>query len=313
MVSVYRAVKAIFPEMVVLPGGTNIFVASKDPLTVDPSLLAERLQTRGIRTRIVSAAYLRYLYTNDRFRDVAGILEAGTAPVNTDARPICYQYTIMIWLSKFLQSSHIMDSAWLESLGSRRAILVWLISLSLPALWLSRTGWPTRRTVLTGVAGFAGMVSETILILHFQAKNGILFQDVGVLLTSFMTGLAWGASVMAGMGRHASRGLGVGIFIAFVVLNALIGVGINANVGSGLASSLCLLIIAGFLVAGVFGYASIQETSNQGNVITPLYSADLIGGALGSLLASLIMVPIAGLSVTALLMIPLLALSALLV
>jgi hypothetical protein len=68
----------------------------------------------------------------------------------------------------------------------------------------------------------------------------------------------------------------------------------------------CLLAIAGFLVAGIFAYASLHESGSpsscgiedQKNLISPLYSADLIGGCLGTLLGSLILIPLVGMNVT---------------
>jgi hypothetical protein len=58
------------------------------------------------------------------------------------------------------------------------------------------------------------------------------------------------------------------------------------------------------LVSGVFTYASTREIPDQKRVIGPLYAADLAGGCLGSLAASLLLVPYAGLDVAALLMVP---------
>jgi hypothetical protein len=75
----------------------------------------------------------------------------------------------------------------------------------------------------------------------------------------------------------------------------------------------CLLAIAGFLVAGIFAYASLHEIEDQKSVISSLYSADLIGGCLGTLLGSLILIPLAGMDVTAWGMLLLAAFSILLV
>ncbi len=76
--------------------------------------------------------------------------------------------------------------------------------------------------------------------------------------------------------------------------------------------TLVLLALAGFFVAGVFAYASLRTPGDQREAIAPLYSADLIGGCLGSILTSLVLAPIAGLAVTAHLMVPVAMLSALL-
>jgi hypothetical protein len=70
------------------------------------------------------------------------------------------------------------------------------------------------------------------------------------------------------------------------------------NITAGLFQISCLLAATGFLVAGIFAYTSIHESGDRKNVISSLYSADLIGGCLGSLIGSLILIPLAGMDVT---------------
>ena len=310
MVSIYRAARSVFPEVIFIPGSTNVVVGSMDRLPKDPSIQIARLETRGIRARIVSAKFLRYIYTNDRFREISRILESGTAPVNTDIRPICYQYTILIWLSKFLPSSMLWDFPFPELSGGRKIFI--LVVLSLPFLLLIRSPWPIKRTVLTGMAGFAGMALETILLLHYQTKNGILFQDIGMLLTGFMAGLALGAFTFARMRHPISRGFGIALLAGFAGLSAVIGLKINAGGEAGLLEILGLLALTGFFVSGVFAFAGLRAVSDQWKVIRPLYAADLIGGCIGSILASLALAPLAGLAGTAYWMIPAALLSLLL-
>jgi spermidine synthase len=310
MVSIYRAAKSVFPEVVFLPGTNNVVIGSRDLLSRDPTVLTDRLKARGIHARLISANYLRYLYTNDRFQEISRTLESGTVPANTDVRPICYQYTLMIWLSKFLPSLKSWDFALPELRGSR--VLLWLVVFSLPALALSRTSWHVRRAILAGVAGFAGMVLETILILHYQTKNGILFQDIGILLTSFMAGLAVGAWAVARMKQPPSKTAGIGFLMGFVALSAAIGLEISSGRSTGLLVTLGLLALSGFLVAGIFAFAGLREAGDQKTAVAPLYSADLIGGCVASIVASLALVPVAGMVITAHLMIPVALLSILL-
>jgi spermidine synthase len=310
MVSIYRAAKSAFPEVLFIPGGNNIVIGSKDRLARDATIQADRLEDRGIRARLISRDYLRYLYGNDRFQEVSRNLESGSAPINTDVRPICYQYTIMIWLSKFLPDIKLGDFSLPDF--SRGHAALWLLAFSFPVLLLSRARWPIRRALLTGVAAFAGMVLETILLLHFQTKNGILYQDIGILLTSFMAGLALGALAVARINRAISKGLGIAMLSGLVLLSGAIGLEISSGRNLGLMETSGLLVLAGFFVAGVFAYASLRTPGDQREVITPLYSADLIGGCLGSILASLVLAPIAGLAVTAHLMVPVSMFSALL-
>ena len=99
--SIHRALRAVFSDVVVLPGTTNTILASPSTLLRDPSVLGERLTDRGIEGRLVIPAYVDYLYTNDRFFEISELLDTADAPVNTDSRPVCYQTTQLIWLSKF--------------------------------------------------------------------------------------------------------------------------------------------------------------------------------------------------------------------
>ena len=68
---------------------------------------------------------------------------------------------------------------------------------------------------------------------------------------------------------------------------------------TGLAETSGLLAAAGFLVAGLFAYASLRGVRDQERAISPLYAADLLGGCAGSVAASLVLVPLAGMDLTA--------------
>jgi len=148
------------------------------------------------------------------------------------------------------------------------------------------------------------MVLETILILYYQMKHGVLYQDIGLLLMSFMAGLALGAMLInILMTRFAdmqklTRWYSAGLLIGFCLLCTIVDTKMKMSDSVGLTQTSWLLAVAGFLVAGIFAYASLYEIEEQKSVISPLYSADLIGGCLGSILGSLILIPLAGLDVT---------------
>jgi len=166
------------------------------------------------------------------------------------------------------------------------------------------------------VAGLAGMVLETLLILHYQLKSGILYQDIGILLMGFMAGLALGALAvdkMAGSERNeVSAWWGAALMAGFALLAITTLWIVRTGVGTGLLEVSSLLVLAGFLVAGVFAFASLRGIHDQAEMISPLYAADLFGGCVGSLAASLVLVPVMGLDGTAGLAVPLVLVSVLL-
>lgn len=305
--SIQRAFGEVFPEIIVLPGASNIFIGSLGPLERDPEKLATRLEERGIEARMVSPAYVRYVHTNQRFAEAQDKLEATSAPVNSDARPICYQYTLLLWLSRYYPVLTLIDLP--ERIGPWGARAAWLgaVGVLVVLVWL-RSKPAARRVTLVAVAGFLGMVLESALILGYQMRSGVLFQDLGLLLTLFMAGLALGSfSVHRWAGRESdggelSRWLGASLLAAFGGLSALSAFFLSGAVAAGIVLTAVALILCGALVAAVFAYASLRRISDQRLVVSSLYAADLVGGCLGSLAGSLILIPALGLGDTALAM-----------
>ena len=303
--SIYRALQSVFPEVLFLPGTTNVVTASRAPLPRTPEVMSRRLQDRKIATRLILPNYINYLFTNDRFFEIRDLLKREKALPNTDVRPVCYQYAFIIWLSKFFPRIAVVDPSSIMDKGFLKPPLSFLLWISLPLLFLlSRFRPKLRRAMLVAAAGFMGMVLETILILYYQVKHGVLYQDIGLLLMSFMAGLALGAMIInRGMARPIanrmlSRLYGISLLIGFCFLCVFTGMIVTMSISAGLVEILCLLAATGFLVAGIFAYASLHEIEDQKNVISSLYSADLIGGCLGSLIGSLILIPLAGMDVT---------------
>jgi len=301
--SIHRALQTALADVVVLPGTTNVVLASKSPLIRDPAVLGARLNERAVEGRLVIPAYVDYLYTNDRFFEIAALLEGTDAPVNTDTRPVCYQYTQLIWLSRFFPrlARFEMPDLGLRAVAARPSFWFALAAVAAGMLWLRRRP-VARRTLLAGVAGFAGMVLESAWILDYQTGSGVLYQDLGLLLTLFMAGLAAGAACIdrwVGPGR-APRFMGVAVVAALLGLSAASSLALHHGVGGGLVGASSMLFACGFLVAALFAFAGLYERPDQRAAVSPLYAADLIGGCVGALTAGLLLIPAAGLAGSAL-------------
>jgi spermidine synthase len=305
--SIYRALKAVFQDVVVMPGVTNIVVASDAPLHRDPAFLAERLKSRRVPTRLVTPEYVSYLYTNDRFFEIARVLSTTAIPPNTDVRPVCYKYSSMIWLSKFFPKLITADMGSLESSSRGITLALAVATLVLCGVFAAcRRRVRFQRVVLAGLAGFVGMVLETVLILHYQVKSGVLYQNLGVLLMVFMAGLGAGSGVVSLLARRPGAGLpparktwALVLFGGFSVLNLAFVGALRLELPVGLATVSLLLFIGGFLVSGVFAYASLLGAEDQRTLISPLYAADLLGGCAGSVVGSMLLIPFLGMEQTA--------------
>jgi hypothetical protein len=158
-------------------------------------------------------------------------------------------------------------------------------------------------------AGFAGMIIETILILNYQNRNGVLFQNIGILLMSFMLGLALGSLTVDEFfadTKHRAKINhlnGTLLLISFAVVCFIIYIFIQYNFLANLVITSLVLLLAGIFVAAIFAFVSLYKVADKQAAVTQLYSADLAGGSLGSILASLILIPIYGLPASMLLII----------
>jgi hypothetical protein len=150
------------------------------------------------------------------------------------------------------------------------------------------------------------MIFETLLILQYQVKSGVLYQDIGLLLTAFMAGMATGAPAMvraAGpvlAGVRLRPALGRMTAAGFVLLGLLLFFGVRAGAFGGILSAGVLLFLSGFLVSALFAYAGLDNTPDQKRAAPRLLASDLLGGGIGSAVASLFAIPFLGMDQTAL-------------
>ena len=294
MASIDGALRAAFAQVLWLPGAASVVLASRAPLTRDADTLAARLAQRGLRPRLVTPEYLRYLVTNDRVAEIAARLAGARVPANRDARPVCYQYTLILWLAKFYPAvawaaaPRLPAGAWwgLAAAGALLAVMV--------RRWTR--GRALRRALVVGLAGAIGMVGESLLLLVYQSRHGVLYQDLGLLLMAFMAGLAAGAFAVDLM-RHRpvdARGASAAVLLAaLTVLAGALGLALETGADFGLAQTGFWLFAFGALTGAVFARLS-AEAGDQAAAAGPLYGADLAGGCVGALAASLLLIPLVG-------------------
>lgn len=291
--SVYHTLRAAFPHVLTLPGDTTYFLASADPLEADPDRWGRRLAERGITTRWMTAAYIRYLFTTDRFAQVREALER-TAGVrlNRDLMPICYYYDLALWLSRFtprlrgfFERTDVLRLSWVA------------LALALPVgLSRLRRGWALPMAV--GGAGLAGMMLEVVILLAFQVRHGSLYAQVSLIVAAYMVGMVlgsrWGASRRwkSPMARRALLALMGALALGAAVLPLLLQRPLPAPVFPLLA------LLAGGWGGAVFPLALGAEQGDVGRAAGRLYGADLAGGCLGALLGGTVFIPLLGIPQT---------------
>jgi spermidine synthase len=295
--SVYHTLRAVFPQVVVLPGEHNFFLASDTPLETDPAVLADRLAERGVETRWVTPDYVEYIFTTDRFAEVQAELEA-TAGVrlNRDLSPICYYYDLALWLSQFYPGHlrGIFEGAGLVSLWWVVAPLVLLVLL---ARWRRGLAVP----FVVASIGLAEMTLEVVILFAFQVFHGTVYAQVSLIVTAFMAGLALGSGagnrLLARRAEIARRTL-IGVQAAVVVYSGIFPLILSLPISIPTAVFPLLALLAGGLTGMAFPLAVALVHDSQERAAGALYGADLAGGCFGALLGAVLLVPLLGIPQT---------------
>lgn len=298
---IMNALKAAFPyQMVMVPGGFIVLVSSSR-LPEGISELEQRLYERNLKTHLVSPEYIRYAGESRQRLRGFNLLRDNSGLLNTDEKPIGYYYAQAEWFSKF---TSIIAPRRPERPDDKihRYVLFGIITLAGFIAFLSSTCLKRSTRILIWLAfgGFAGMILETVLFLRFQSMMGVLYQDIGLLLTLFMIGLTCGSAYRSLVEYRIAFSKNIPMFV-------LLGLGIwtatriHAGGMAGMAEIGFVLLVCGWCMGAVFAAAVSLSQSHATTDIGRLYSADVFGGCLATLIAWLILIPLSGMIWTSIL------------
>ncbi len=300
----YHTLEGVFPEAAALPGERVRFLASLSPgtLSADPETLVRRLKERRLPLQYVREYYLLQDLSRERRDYLHTVLSRLPVETNTDLKPGCYFYEMVL-------------SAVQEGLPVNRALLFlkgWPPSLAwgalAAALLLPGVLVRQRRRGLAlyqvMVMGMGAMALEILVLILFQLRFGHLYRQLGLLIAAFMAGMAGGSA--AGARRAGSPGavrLLAGSQAAMGGLAGLLALWLTAGLSGiwpeylALAGYALILAAAGFAGGGIFALSAPLWSREQGAARSAggfLYAMDLLGATLGTLLVSLLILPVWG-------------------
>lgn len=273
--SVYQSIRSIFPEVLIVPGAQLYLLASDRPLSFQ---FSRRLIDAQVRTRYVTDAYLSATLTPDRIRQVERVVNE-PATLNRDFFPVTYYAQLKFWLSQF-QGSLVFP-----------VIAVFGLFLLLVALILRHP----RSSVGAALSatGFSGMGLQMVILITFQLSYGSLYGKLGVVIAFFLLGSAIGALAAARVKQHAG---------AWFFIFDLLVAGLALILASGISTtteslSVVVFLIAngvtGFLVGAQFPVAAALFARDETILKSAgsLYAFDLLGAALGAMVAGSLLIP----------------------
>lgn len=309
--TLYRTITAVFPQVVVTPGDRHYFLAGTRPglVTDDPAELARRYQTLRFESPYLTARSLMQFFPPSGKNYVTSRLSTTGGPeitrLNTDAAPLSYALRLAWW-------EQMTGSDW------TRAVLKWgwnvrswgwwalgLLSLLAAGLFIR----PRPMLVATWTIASTGGVSMALCILlmfMFQNRFGVLYQELGLFSAVFMAGLTMGGLMGRRLAGHGKvQGWWVAISEGLLGLAALATA--TAATGSWPAVILPLLFFTGGIGGLEFAFLfplglSDSARPEPGQVLARLEAADHGGAVLGAVLTGLILAPILGIEVVALIL-----------
>ncbi len=287
LASMRRTLETVFFHVTAIPGGRVYFLASEG--AVDRTGIAAALERRTITPKLVNRHYLDAMLAPDRLADIDRAT-AEEAPVNHDLRPVLCYFRMRHWLSQFTFSTQAFSTV----------LAVLLIASLIFFRGSSR---------LIFGAGFAASTLEVVLLVVFQAYYGSVYQQVGLIVASFMAGLTAGAVIANRTpATHAparTRNLSIVIIVLATACAFLLPDLAAMNRSLGVWTGQAIILTVAFLLAGLvgaqFAYASIAPPTACRHTAPRIFSADLIGASVGALATSAILLPLLGVETVCLL------------
>jgi spermidine synthase len=283
--TLFVTMKAVFRNVLILPGQKNYFLASDSSLSPGISSLASR---SGISNKYVNPYYLDESSMKERRAYILSQLDT-TGTVNRDFRPVAFFQQIQYWSSMF-------KSNWLIA-GSLVLLLLIFLCFSLDRISLG---------LFTG--GMTAASVEIMIMIAFQVIYGYVFLMSGIIITLFMAGLALGAFSSGKLfpapttGKFISIQLTMGLYtLGFPFLILAMNLPGISSLFTGFVFVLMTLLIS-FITGLEFSVASAFYREDVTSGISRNYSADMFGSALGAMVTTLILLPLTGLVVTSLIL-----------
>ncbi|MGD2295178.1 MAG: hypothetical protein PVF22_05015 [Candidatus Aminicenantes bacterium] len=289
--SLYFTLKDVFPSVEVVPGGTNIFLASSQLVPLDVDVLNERILSLKLDNIYVSPNRLFSRLNPLRVDSLKETISSGRRVLNLDLAPISYFFNSILWSKQFKS----FESRLFSSLS--RLPFFWLLDcpLILFVLTLVLLGAGRGRKAVYYLAplvvmGVTTIVVEIIAIICFQTLYGYLYQKISLLFASFMTGLFLGAS----FGRKGKTTYSQMLLLqsGFILLVSLAWATIQKHPPELLffIFLFCLGLLGGYLFV-VSNRLYLKERQNYGLG----YGLDLLGSFAGALGVSAFLIPLVGL------------------
>lgn len=289
---------------IVIPGYSNLFLASPVKIALTPELLLERIGKRGIATKIFNRQYIEERLGpqwTKWFDDSIALRRA--ARVNSDLFPAGTYYAVSYWNALFSPRSRQI-TGWLDRINL--SILLAAVLVIGAAAFTVKGIFGLAKRYVAGfavfTAGFTGMGLNLMIVYAYQSSHGYVFSRIALLVSAFMAGLALGGFAATRSLEEIRDGMGFLLKLEVCGAAACFAVGLFLQVRMPPLFYFALAAVPGALMGMEFPVANkIYVESGGGNESGgTLYALDLLGSWGAALLTSFALVPLVGITNTCL-------------
>lgn len=271
--AVYNTLKNNFQQVEIIPGERDYFLASDAALRVD---IAKLSGSSGVTTKFVNANYIDDFSIIQRGKLIKENLKEKI--INQDDKPLPVYFHTLQFISEYTSKGRML-------------ILIPVIILLIPLLFM--------RAIASGmyISGFTASAFEILIIFTFQTFFGYVYSAIGLIIAIFMGGLAIGSIVGNRFNASKNHFLVAQVMLALYSLLFPIFWSAQKELANGLAGLLLFGLIT-IVLSTIVGFQYIVGTKILPDKFTKtaplLYGVDLIGAALGIVVVSVILLPVAG-------------------
>ncbi|UCB44492.1 MAG: spermine synthase [Spirochaetota bacterium] len=310
--SILNALTSVYASLYIIPGDTNIFIASHQDMLSSASQedILGRFEERHIETSLFTSFYIEYRL-HERWKQwFNDSISRTDVEMNLDFKPKAVFYSLSLWHSMY--SPRIGDffskfeNLNITTLGLASGILIFIFFLT-HLIW---SGFSSRIAVPLSIAttGFAGMIFDLVLIFCFQVLYGYVYSIIGLLIASFMAGSgAGGVAITISIDRIKK---GLRLFFLLELALVLFAASLpllffkfipTAEMASSSVEAFffTLCFLGGCIVGAQFPLANkliLGKTRSVGKTAGVLYASDLIGGFIGGMIGGALLLPVLGLT-----------------
>jgi len=292
--TVQASIARTYDHVIVLPVSKMTYIASDFALGAQNvrRQLTESIESRELDLRYVNSYFFDFELTPEKIGYVQERIDASEATLNTDIKPVCYYYTMVLWggvvseniRKVFVRMFHI--SPW-----------VFFIPLIFVLPFYRRRSIVYLSIIAVGASEIS---AEVVLIILFQVLFGYLYGWIGGIIAAYMLGLAAGTFLYLKTPffkrdpviKLCNVELAMGVYFLCILAVSLLAVpGVNILIP--------VLIFCGGVIGGLHFPLSVAILSRERAGL--IYGVDLIGSAFGALITAIILIPIIGIPFTCLL------------